>query len=77
MPDIRQVLGFSSFGAALHGNDNLCIVGEFLLPQKRLPQEKKEILQSLSEQRKRQRFRHRQSAFLADLEIRWVQTSGT
>ncbi len=23
MPDIRQVLGFSSFGAALHGNENL------------------------------------------------------
>lgn len=40
-------------------------------------QARKEISQSLSEQLKRYRFRHRQSAFLSALELRWVQTSRT
>jgi hypothetical protein len=40
-------------------------------------QTSKEISQGLSEQLKRYRFRHRQSAFLAALEIRWVQTNRT
>ncbi len=38
---------------------------------------RKEISCSPSEQLKRYRFRHRQSAFLSDLEVRWVQAAGT
>ena len=38
---------------------------------------RKEISCSPSEQLKRYRFRHRQSAFLSDLEVRWVRAAGT
>jgi hypothetical protein len=38
---------------------------------------RKEISQGLSEQLKRYRFRHRQSAFLSDLQTRWTQATRT
>ena len=40
-------------------------------------QMRREISCGPSEQLKRYRFRHRQPAFLADLEVRWVRAAGT